>query len=195
MNKTEPSPYKITKQSTDGIHGGPERTVLIVGPTTAVQTFELASRLTPLILTFLRPFEGTLSNIGGIPSSDDKIILSLSDSNESALLMKARFEVINSREIKFSQHPLHPKLPTPFSQVTELTAGLSWYRPTRFALFNVGTPTLYEYFELSCHTMLSLKVGTSPSQRPSLPCPNPLTTSLLELLRDSHGLKWSFTDD
>jgi hypothetical protein len=189
MNNTEPSPYIITRQDTKGIHGGPERTMLIEGPTTAVQTFELASRLTPLILTFLSPFQGTLSNIGGIPSSDDQIILSLSDSNECNLLVKARFEVINSREIKFSQHPLHPELPTPFSPVTELNAGLSWYRPTRFVLFNIGTPTLYEYFELRCHTTLWLKLGTSPSKLTSLPCPHPFTTSLLELLRDSHGLK------
>jgi hypothetical protein len=193
MNHAEPLPYTFTRQNTEGVQGGPERTVLIEGPTTTIQTSELASRLTPLILTFLAPFEGTLSNIGGIPSSDDQIILSLSDSKEFNTVVKARFEVINSKEIKFNQHPIHPELPIPLPQITEIIAGLSWYRPTRFALFNVGTPTLYQYFELRCSTTLWLNFGTSPS-KPKAPLP-PVIASLLEILRESHGIKLSLTNE
>jgi len=189
MNHTEPFPYKITRQNTEGIQGGPERTMIIEGPTTKEQTSELASRLSPLILTFLSPFQGTLSNIGGIPSSDDQIILSLTDSNEFNLLVKARFESMNSREIRFTQHPINLKLPEALPQVTEITTGLSWYRPTRFALFNVGTPTLYEYFELLCHSTFLLKIGTSRSTKTSYNTGfRTVITPLLEILRVSHGI-------
>jgi len=191
MNDNDPSPFTISRQNTEGIQGGPERTVLIEGPTTINQTSELASRLTPLLLGFLKPFEGTLANIGGIPSSDDQIILSLKDSKEFELVVKARFEFINSKVIRFSQHPAPVKLPDQLPQATEIVAGLSWYRPTRFALFNVGTPTLSEYFELHCHTRLLLKIGTSNSKTSMFSGGSPqIINSLLEILEISHGLKY-----
>lgn len=192
MTHTEPSPFKITRQNTDGIQGGPERTVHIEGPTTKSQTHELASRAAPLILGFLVPFQGTLTNIGGIPSSDDQIILSLSDSDAFQVNIKARFELITSREIRFSQHPQFLELPTPLPQVTEFVTGLSWYRPTRFALFNVGTPTLNDYFELQCASTLSMKIGTTGS-RESLKSSEPrrILSTLLEILAATHGVKYS----
>jgi len=190
INSQEVS-YKITTQDTKGIQGGPERTIIVEGPTTASQTSELARRLTPLILIFLSPMEGLLSNIGGIPSSDDQILLSLSDSEKFNTNILARFDLINSREIRYIQHPTHSTVLTPLPEITEIQAGLSWYRPSRFALFNVGTPTLYEYFELRCHTKLWLRMGTSrPKVEAAIPGPPFFSNSLVEILSATHQVKF-----
>jgi hypothetical protein len=198
-----PSSYTVTFQTSRGWIGSPENTLFVEGPSTPEQTLKLASAFIPKLLQYIKPLGSELCNIGGMTTTGEpQVICRITTKEGDTAGLNARFLRMSSREIFYSLESLADAILSPkdtenslifFQQllckpIQDITAGLSWYKPSGFALFATEAPVLSEYFEFSCNiSTLSLRLSSAEKgTADDIPGPKKFSEIFSQLLAMSH---------
>jgi hypothetical protein len=157
---------KIREQANQSDQSGPKYVVQIEAITNNKPYQELALEICQTIINYIKEFclnknSDELINIGGIPQHTEQTIISLSCNNKYHQHLFAKFNRLKRKEIIFNITPHDFQLVSQIPPHTVLKCGLSAYKPRKFALFYIGTPTLTDYFEINYNkSNLHLTVGT-----------------------------------